>query len=175
MSRGQLEPSLIQAGDWTVGAQSPSPSSVQMQPLVSMGAFTMVMDGLWMGKGAGEQKRGGQRVMAKPPWATLQGYVDTPRGKQHCFLLHLTGQSVRGREKLGKLAGELPQPQMSSPIRLCGAAVNTLTICMHTHTHTHIHTILPTCVQTSALTQRFTHSCSYAITCLPPNPHLPTH
>ena len=39
----------------------------------------MVMDGPWLGKGVGEQKRG-QKVMAKSPWATLQGYMDTPQG-----------------------------------------------------------------------------------------------
>ena len=42
---------------------------------------------------------------------------------------------------------------MTSPIRLCRAAANT---------HTHSHSL--TCVQTSALTQRFTHPCSCTVT-----------
>ena len=71
--------SLAQVGDWIVGTQRPSSPLSRCSLGFSTGAFAMVMDGPWLGKGVGEQKRG-QKVMAKSPWATLQGYMDTPQG-----------------------------------------------------------------------------------------------
>lgn len=80
-SRGETGPSEPRA------PTLPTPS-VQMQPLVSRGAFSMVLDGLWLGEVVPEQKRGaesGDRISQ----ATLPGYVDTSQGGHH-FLPHRT-------------------------------------------------------------------------------------